>query len=299
MKHIFIINPKAGGKDSSDKIVNLIKQYEGKIDYYIYITKAIKDAYRYAKEFCENNQGELRFYACGGDGTLNEVINGVFGYPNVSVTNFPSGSGNDFIKYFDKRERFANLDNLINGEETQTDLLKVNDRYVVNVCNLGFDATVADNFYKFRAKPLVRGKSAYRLSVFYSLLFKMKYKCKLEIEDEIIHDGDVLLCAVANGFCYGGGYKCAPDAKVDDGLMDIILVESLSRFKFVKMIGKYKKGLHLQEPKVSKYIKYHKTKKAKISSNEDIVYVVDGEVLKSKELNLEVVEKAINFVRPK
>lgn len=298
MKHIFIINPKAGGKDSSFKIIKLVEQYQDKIDCEIYLTKGVYDAYNYVKEFCENNQGKLRFYACGGDGTLNEVVNGVIGYPNVSVTNYPSGSGNDFIKNFDIRDQFADLDKLINGKEKLIDVLKVNDRYVVNICNFGFDATVSENFVKFRKKPFVKGKGAYSLAVFYSLLFKMKYKCKLEVDNIVFHDGEMLLCALANGFCYGGGFKCAPDAKVNDGLMDIVLAEKLSRLKFIKMVGKYKKGLHLQDPKVSKYIKNIRGKKVKIMSVDDIVYTIDGENLKSKEINIEVVEKAIKFVIP-
>lgn len=299
MKHIFIINPKAGGKDATNYIKESLDQFQDTIDYEIYRTKGVYDACEFVKKCCEDYHDELRFYACGGDGTLNEVINGMFGFQNASVTNYPCGSGNDFIKNFGSKEDFLNLHNLLNGESKKIDILKVNDRYAANICNLGFDATVSENFVKFRKKPFIKGHSAYYLSVFYSLLFKMKYQCRIEVDDQVVTDNLILLCALANGKCYGGGFYCAPRAKIDDGLIDICIARHLSRFRFLKMIGKYKKGLHLDDPVVKQYITYLQGNKVKITSPEEITYTIDGENFKDQEIKIEIFENAINFIIPK
>lgn len=182
MKHIFIINPKSGKKDSTSIIVDFLKENYSDIDYEIYNTKCVNDATNYVKNICEHSEEEIVFYACGGDGTLNEVINGAVGYDNVYVSVYPCGSGNDFIKSFGKDNYFKDLHNVINGKFKKIDLLKVNGRYTINMCNLGFDASVAYNMQKFKKWPLINGKGAYNLSLVYSLIFNMKHTCKIEID---------------------------------------------------------------------------------------------------------------------
>ncbi len=298
MKHIFIINPKAGKKDITNYIKDKLKEYSGKINYDVYVTSKQNDALEFTKNYLKNNSGMVRFYACGGDGTLNEVVNGAAQNPNASVACYPCGSGNDFVKVFGSADSFLNLDALINGEEKFIDLIKVNDRYTVNICNLGFDAHAAKNFIKFKTKPFLSGHSAYTLALAYTLISKMKHKAKITIDNEVIHDGKFLLAAVANGICYGGGYYCSPYAKVDDGLMDISIVQSLSRFKFISMVGKYKDGTYLENKKIMKYINYRRAKNIVFESEKGIVYCIDGEVFEDKLIKLNINENAIKFVVP-
>ena len=108
MKHIFLINPAAGKKGNSESIIRpQIEDYCGKngLDYEIYVTKCQGDAQNYCAERAKSGEA-LRFYACGGDGTLYEVVNGVFGNPNCEVAVIPMGSGNDFIRLFGTKEQF-------------------------------------------------------------------------------------------------------------------------------------------------------------------------------------------------
>jgi diacylglycerol kinase (ATP) len=124
MEHIFIINPAAGKADHSKEIIEKLKQYDGQINYSVYITKGPGDAIKYCNNFMmmkskKKDAETYRFYACGGDGTLNEVINGVVGFDNVEVASNSIGSGNDFCKNFGKVEDFQNLDKLIHiGQST-------------------------------------------------------------------------------------------------------------------------------------------------------------------------------------
>ena len=298
MKHIFIVNPKSRKKDSTEYIRTFLKENHKNLNYEIYNTKGIKDATQYVKNICENTKEEIIFYACGGDGTLNEVVNGAYGYENKYVTVYPCGSGNDFVKVFGKTNHFKDLSKLINGKPRKIDLLKVNNTYTVNMCNLGFDASVAYNMGKFRKWPLVTGGGAYNLALVYSLVFKMKHKCKIKVDGEIIYDGVMLLSALGNGLCCGGGYYCLPKASVEDGLIDAVFVKKISRIKFISLVKKYKDGTYIDCPKYDKYIIFKKCKEVELVSEKDITYSLDGECGLEKQIKINIEPKAINFIVP-
>lgn len=298
MKHIFIINPKSGKKDSTEFIKNYLKENHSDIDYEIYNTKGVGDAINFVKEKCKTKTKPITFYACGGDGTLNEVVNGVYGYDDVYLTVYPCGSGNDFIKVFGKEKNFLSLSDLINGKPKKIDVINVNGRYSINMINLGFDGAVAYNMLKFKRLPLVSGKGAYNIALVYSLIFKMKHKCKIYIDDELVFDGKMLLTAVGNGYCCGGGYYCLPKASVEDGLMDAVYVKTISRGKFIRLVSKYKDGTYVDDPKYDKFMKYVKCKKMRLVSEKDIAYSIDGECNVSTDITMTIESQSINFVVP-
>jgi YegS/Rv2252/BmrU family lipid kinase len=298
MRHVFIINPNAGKIDVTNEIFNKLKKYNGKITYDVYVTSKRNDAYLFTKQFLETYDGDIRFYACGGDGTLNEVVNGAAGSSRATVACYPSGSGNDFIKVFGTIEDFTDFDDLINGTTKTIDLISVNDRYTINIANFGFDANVAYNMAKFKNRPF-SGRGAYNLAVIYSLISKMKHRVNVTIDEKEVFSGNMLLSAVANGICYGGGYYCSPNALVDDGLANVTIVKSLPRTKFIKMIGKYKKGTYLEDDKIMKYVTYTTAKKIVFESSKSLIYCMDGEVESSKNIVIKVVPRALKFVVPR
>lgn len=299
MKYIFIINPKSGKKDSTGYIKDYLEKKYSDLKYEIYNTKAVGDAIKYVKNVCEAKEEPITFIACGGDGTLNEVVNGAYGYNDVYVSVYPCGSGNDFVKVFGKTNHFLDLNKIINGENKVIDVLKVNDRYTINMCNLGFDASVAYKMHMFRKWPLVSGKGAYNLALAFSLIFKMKHKCTIEIDGEEVFDGKMLLTAIGNGLCCGGGYYCLPKAIIDDGEMDVVFIKKISRITFIRLVKKYKNGTYLEDPRYDKFITYKKCKNLTLKSQKDIAYSLDGECETTKEINVSIVEKAINFIVPK
>ena len=122
MKHIFVINPSAGSGAGVAKLKEKISAL--KCDYEIYETTAHRDAVRFVKEYCEKNNEPVRFYACGGDGTLKEVAEGVIGYPHASFTVCPIGSGNDFVRYFGGAENFLDLEKLTEADNKISDIRK-------------------------------------------------------------------------------------------------------------------------------------------------------------------------------
>lgn len=299
MKHVIIINPKAGVKNNLDEINKTIEDSFKELSYEIYYTKGKNDATEFVKKYLENTKEEVRFYSCGGDGTLNEIANGIVGFDNASLACYPIGSGNDFVKYFGKVSDFLNFKSLINGISQKIDLLKFNNRLIVNILNIGLDANVVVYQRKFKKFPLISGKGAYNLGVVWAVLHRIANKCKLYIDNKLIYDGKMTLCAICNAKCYGGGYYCAPLAQVNDGLIDVCMVKKVSRITFTKLVKDYKQGKHLESEGCKPYIIYKQGKKVNLKLDKNLYYSIDGETEKSKDISVEIIPSALSFVVPK
>ncbi len=300
MKHIFVINPNAGKKDRFEEISSLLKKYDGIIDYETYRTTCKGDGREFVKNYLLIHPKEetYRFYAIGGDGSLHDVVNGAYEFPNAEVACYPSGSGNDFIKNFDNHEGFRNLDSLINGHVKKVDLLKANNKVSINIFNYGFDGEVTFKMHRIKKWPLMSGKGAYNVAAFASLLLNMSTKMKITLDEEVIFDDKGLLIAVANGHTYGGGYKCAPESKVDDGLIDVCLIKKISRFKAPSLMSIYKRGEHISNKKLEGKVIYKKCKHVTIESPNPVAYAIDGEVFREKFIDITILPLALNFVLP-
>jgi YegS/Rv2252/BmrU family lipid kinase len=302
MKHIFIINPVAGnGKIQDDIAYNINNSFKEKNNNYeIYYSKFKGDIENFIKNKCRGTE-QVVFYACGGDGTLHEVVNAVktgTDHKNVSIGVIPCGSGNDFIKNFINDNNFNNIDAQVQGQSIYLDLIKVKNEYAVSVCNIGLDADAASNMHKFKKLPFISGSGRYYLSVIYCLLNKLGKKLYVDIDDEIKLNGSYLLGVIANGHSYGGGYKCAPLALVNDGIMDLCFVDNISRLQIMNLIESYKKGKHLEDPKIKKHITYHKCRQVKIKSNDTLNVCIDGEIYRYDEVELTLEKNALKFWLP-
>ena len=301
MKHIFILNP-AAGKNNAAAAAHLqeqMKRYDGTLTYEFYKTQCAGDATAYVRRRCEEEPSEpLRFYACGGDGTANEVLHGVVGHDNASMTIFPCGSGNDFVKYYGGARRFLDIDALLAAEETPIDIMRVGDRYALNVTHFGFDTAVTRTMEKYRHKKFMGGKKAYTMGVVSALLKAMKNHCTVWVDGEQINDGKMLLCTVANGTHVGGNYKCAPHSDNTDGLLEVCLVRPISRFTFIKLIGIYRDGTHLDDPRFRNIIAYRRGKSVRVSAPEGFAYLLDGEIVEQNEFTVEICPGAVRFAVP-
>lgn len=178
MKHIFVVNPNAGRKDRFSDICELLKKYDGKIDYEVYKTTCKGDGREFVKNYLSSHPKDeiYRFYAIGGDGSLHDVVNGAYMFPNAEVSCFPSGSGNDFIKSFKDHSGFRDIDKLINGKVKKVDLLKANNKVSINIFNYGFDGEVTFKMHKIKRWPLMSGKGAYNLAAISSLMLICQLK---------------------------------------------------------------------------------------------------------------------------
>lgn len=299
MKYVFIVNPNSGKSELKDDLLKQIKKYNDNIEYEIYYTKQEKDAVSFVSEYCLKNENDVVFVACGGDGTLNEVVSGAMGHNNALVTCYPCGSGNDFVKVYGGKEKFLNLDNLINGVETKIDVMKVNDKYAVNVTNFGFDASVCDIANKVRRKKIIGGKRSYTTGIIGAIFTSMKTKCRVEVDGEVLVDKKILLSTVANGKYVGGAYLCAPKSDNEDGLLEVSVVKPVSIFKFASLISPYKKGEHLYNPRYKNIIKYRRGKKVIIDSNKKFKICLDGEIYRGDHFEIENLKQVLRFIKPK
>ncbi|MBQ6553416.1 MAG: diacylglycerol kinase family lipid kinase [Clostridia bacterium] len=298
MRHVFIINPNTVKKLRSKLVSDVESACEkAGVDWEIYYTDAPRAAEKYVRELAETG-ASLRFYACGGDGTIAEAANGAFGFPNVEIAAIPSGTGNDFVRNFAPAEAFTDVARQINGRAAAFDLIKANDRFAVNTINIGFDCAVVDLVERRRGFPLFKGANAYTVAAFLEM-FPMP-KCELKLEwDGRVEERRLTLCSIANGRYCGGGFMSNPTARLDDGLIDVFRADGkVGRVGFLKLVGDYRKGTHLENPKMKDKLDYFQTKEMTISAAEPFRYCSDGEVMTADELKISVVPAALRFVIP-
>ena len=238
----------------------------------------------------------MRIYACGGDGTLNEAVNGAAGYDNAAVTNVPKGTGNDFLKIFGKnyRARFSDLAALADGPQAALDLMDCNGKLGLGVICAGVDARVAADVHKYKALPLVSGVGAYILSLVVNVFKGLTRPTEIQVDGETLGGPSTIIC-ICNGRYYGGGFMPVKEAQPDDGILDMLVVPRVSRFTFFRLVGKYARGLYRQCPQV---IRDFHCQKIAFTSPEELVAVVDGEVIRSRSFTVRLSEKKINFFYP-
>ena len=303
-KHIFILNPTAGKGNCQDLLEPEIKGVcdRQKLGYEIHLTTSVGDATEFVKKTCEENPDKiLRFYACGGDGTLNEVINGAANYPNAHVGAVACGSGNDFIKSvgdFDFRDISATMV----GQSEKVDLIYIPeiDRYSINICTIGFDSDIAAEMPSFKKYRFVSGKLAYILAVVKCFFKRMYHTYTVKLDGEEAKTQELTLTSIANGTVYGGGFLAAPRAEINDGLLDVCSIKKINRFEFLQFVGPYRAGKHLEHEKIKTFLTYQKTKKIEISHDGVLNANVDGEIIPvENKITFEIAPSAVNFIIPK
>ena len=308
-RHLFIVNPAAGKKDRSARIRKAVERLLLPEPYAIHITRYPGDAAEVAREFAARATAEepLRVYACGGDGTLSEVVGGVYlaGTPYCAVGVVPVGSGNDFVKSLapvPERE-FRSIAEMVRGETMQVDLIRVTDddgtdRVAVNVVSAGFDAAVAKGMNKYRGKPLVSGGAAYKLSVLHCLATALRHRFTLVVDGAVVGEerGDALFVVCANGRYYGGGFLASPMSVLDDGLLDFLRIDSVSRSKLLRLAGVFRRGRHLEtRPDL---VQHARCKWMQICSTAAIDTNLDGELLALRNPRMEVLPAALQTILP-
>ena len=298
MKHIFIINPTAGKTDSRQKIYDIAESLRQKhgLDVQCILTKKQGHATELAKKLCETGE-TLRFYACGGDGTVNEVANGIIGYDNAAMTVIPVGTGNDFLKNFgDDMEKFRDAENLWDGPQFPMDAIDVNGRVALTIACSGIDARVARDVHKYSESPLLDGKGSYIYSLAVNFLFKGIGTHWTITLDDVTTEGDWSLVSVCNGRYYGGGFMPVAEARMDDGVLNTLVVREVNRRTFLKFVGPYSRGEYAKFPEYAhcscpKVVHIH-------SEKPDIVTCLDGESVVNSDVTIKLYDKKLNFFGP-
>lgn len=296
MKHLFIINPAAGSRDRTAAYTAAITEICGKrgLDYRIAVSSAPGECRRLAREAAETGDS-YRIYACGGDGTLNEVASGAAGWDNAAVTAYSGGSGNDFVKIFDQPKAFYDLERLLDARETAFDLIRCNDDFSLNICSVGLDARIGTDVSRYKRIPLLQGFRAYAASTLVNIIRGISEHYVVEINGETIDDEQTFVC-VCNGRFYGGGFNPVPEADPTDGLLDVLLVRKVHRLEIPAVIGKYKNGRYAQLPDL---VRHFRTDHITIHCDKPTPINLDGELRTAQVVDMSIAKEKVRFFYPK
>ncbi|MBU2235983.1 diacylglycerol kinase family lipid kinase [Patescibacteria group bacterium] len=271
-KYFFIINPVAGkGRKLSfiPEIQSFCKKHN--LDYEKVLTKEPKEATKIAQRAAKNYEVVV---AVGGDGTISEVAGGI--YETSAVLGIlPTGSGNDFAPMVGISKNLKKaLQTLIYGKTRHIDLGKVNSEYIfVNGMGVGFDGETAARVRKFL--KYIPGYLGYLLAVLRTLATYKSKSARIKLDGNVIEQEKFFLIATCNGTQYGGGFRVAPSAKIDDGLFTVCVVDQVSHLYALRNLPKFTKGVHIKLPEVHTLT----AKKVTIESEDNLQAQLDGELL--------------------
>lgn len=284
----FIYNPLAGGKRTAKAKSILEKELTEKgIPFTMQPTCGPKNGIKLARRL--SDCGATDIIAVGGDGTMNEVLNGL----DPKISNFgliPTGTGNDFAACGKIPLNVKDALNLIlNGEPKKTDYMDCSGVRGINIIGTGIDV---DILKRCAASKILKGKMQYFLSLLVSMF---KYKA---CEFDIIKNGerikkDAFIVCIANGSQLGGGIKMCPDATIDDGALDFVLVRGMKRSKLLGALTKLVSGKILSY----KRTEYERLSELTIDLPRDTTIQIDGELYYGLPFDVKLVSGGINMYR--
>lgn len=294
MKYLFLINPVAGKCKGKSYIPEIHRYFKDKPSpYYVEITEYPGHATLLASQYASKD--DYRIIAFGGDGTLNEALNGMAG-TGSTLGIIPTGSGNDFIKsVVPDRDYTDILRRTIEGEEIRVDCGKVQNKYFINIMSVGIDSEIAHYAAAINRKIYFPGKMSYLLGLGAAIIKKKtRFTLKITIDGERVVENHFLLIAVTNGKYYGGGFIPVPHTRYDDHLFDICHVEEKGVFFILRVLPKYMKGTHGN----IKGVQFDKGTQISIESPKPLKINLDGEVIVSNTVDIRLLPHHIRFIRP-
>lgn len=297
-----IINPVSGGKAAPKRWHKIKPLFDAApFNYEVIFTEYRDHAALIAKNAVQ--QGFRRFVILGGDGTANDVINGLcqsgISTEMFTVAMIPAGTGNDWVRTIGKPDFAMIVEDLIRHETMKHDIANVtyvNDgkeamRYFINMAGLGFEGAVAKKIYE-RSSKWQGGKMQYQLAIL-STLFVYKHT-QLEIKvDGNSSEMQFLSAAIGSGKFNGGGMKQLPAAIFNDGILDLTVIATMSKMKMVISLPKLKTGAHIGMQEVQTF----KGKIIEMNSNPPVHMDADGEYLGQTPLRFQVASEQINVIK--
>jgi YegS/Rv2252/BmrU family lipid kinase len=278
-KYMLIVNPEAG----SGKTMKVLPQIENilrtkKIEYEFHFTQEPKHATELVKEI--GNKFDV-LVAIGGDGTINEIINGV---PDIKIPfgMIPIGTGNDFARScsipYDSVEEAIQI--LLNNDVKNIDVGEVNGRKFVNVLGMGFEGQANWNGRKLQ---FIKGAFRYILAIGYTLIAFKRIPMKITLDRKKLDD-DIYLVSVGNGWNVGGGLQLTPKAKLDDGVFDVCYIKEISRWRVISNFTKLSNGRITELDEIEMF----QAKRIKVESTNTIPFHFDGEIFRKKCKKLDI-----------
>lgn len=278
MKYVYFVN-RFSLRDETDAVINRIKSVSEEFhrDYSIEVSGSAEEAARAVRKY--RDAGAV-LTAVGGDGSIHHLLNEIAGTNNL-LSFVPCGTGNDFSR--------TCLETLEDGVH-EVDLIRVNDRYCINTVCFGIDADIA-NDESFIHNRFIPRSMRFNAGVLYHFLtYGKKRYLTVEWGKKKISRHFTTIVA-ANGRYYGSGYKVSPGSLLNDGRMEVYLIDSVGKVKMARLILSMKNAGHLQDPA----LRVFRAKKVTVSSPVPIRANVDGEPLQADHFELELIPRAVRL----
>lgn len=293
MHYIFVVNSRSDKGLILEEVVRQTASIQ--VSYEIYKTEGPGDATRFVNIYCDlHPKDEVCFVACGGAGTLNEVVTGLVGKENKSLAVLSWTGTNDFIKCFPGKT-FQSVDAMLKGEVKPVDVIKVNDNYAINCVNVGMDAMVATLATSYSEMNESR---PYDKGLLGAVLFHRYNKIKMVADGEVLSRRRMLMSTISNGQWTGGQFHCAPDAVVDDGLMNVCFIKIMPLVVLLLALPLYTAGKHITSPFCHRHMKFRKVRHIDVTSKDLVYLCLDGEIIAASEFSIDILDKAVNFIVP-
>ncbi|NOY61429.1 MAG: diacylglycerol kinase family lipid kinase [Calditrichaeota bacterium] len=293
MSTLLILNPKAAKGNAQKHFDRIFQNFkDAKFDHDVKFSEYPLHAESIANDAVTNGYDNI--VVAGGDGTLNEVVNGILKSNGDSQLGIiPTGTCNDFIKAAGiPADIQGSCDTIVSGNSRVFDVGMAGDRYFINAVGIGFDVAVV--------QALQKSKHLNSFFIYLSIVLKKIFRYK-GIELFIRNGKDqscrhALMLTIANGICYGGNFNIAPHADPADGFLDAILINNVSPFKRLKILSKVFSGKHIKSPDVHVF----KTNDLRIKSNDNFLLQIEGELMTwpSKEIHVKLLPKRLKITVP-
>ena len=291
-KITIISNPISGKGESLNVAIKMHKILKlNGFEVKIKNTRGQGDAKTLASEAVQD--GAESIIGCGGDGTIHEIINGIstinpkHSKPKLGI--IPTGRCNNLAKELKLDNNLNKLSQLIiNSQYNAIDLGKVNETLFATVAALGFDSKVAEYVDNGNHPKFLTGTLSYLYGIF-AVLFK--FNCpKVSIRGDFgSYTGNIFLVASGNTPDYGGDFKITPNAKIDDGILNICIVKNISKIKALFLLPRVFFGTHVKHPKAI----YEPSKSLSISSENTISIWADGEYVGTTPATISILPKTL------
>jgi YegS/Rv2252/BmrU family lipid kinase len=253
--------------------------------------------------------------AVGGDGTVHEVVNGLLrassGGETIALGVIPLGNGDDFAKMIPPKTKIGGkvfnwrvaIEKITIGQTQLFDVGRMSDNqlhsekgnkphYFMNGMDIGFGAQAALNFTK--VPNFLTGMTAYLTAIMKTLIDYRIPKVTIQIDDQETFEQSTTMTVISNGRCFGSGFWVCPEAQIDDGLLDVMVTQSVGRLKILRLIPKIMKGTHVNEP----ILKNYRAHRIEIKSQQPFVVEADGEIpyTQTQHLEVQILDKRLRVI---
>lgn len=294
MEMHFILNPISNNKKSVQQFLEVEKFLkESKINFFIHKTKYPKHATKIVKNITSKNK-PVHIISVGGDGTLNEVLNGINDFKNTYLSVLPFGSGNDFTLNFPKicqTNPIANVKRIVNQKSTYVDFIEVNNKTrCINAIGAGIVPNVIKKYLSYKH---FKQKTKYTLATISKCLFFSVHDIKYSIDQgKTWKENKTISFSIANGQSVGGGIKLISNASVNDGYISVSLIKKFNRLFVVRNLYRILKG----KAATIKTYQGFKCKNLLVKLDKKL-YDIDGNIHEDTDkLSVKIVHNKLKFI---